>query len=102
MKPATVHATFKTLVGEITARTHLVINRVLSETYFSAIAYMTDVHVFGDWTVILSSRDDRIEWRHDGVIVGTPFDYELKTELRNQLLTAARVMLAWFHPNSNS
>jgi hypothetical protein len=98
MKPATVHATFKTPNGEITARAHWIIERRgdVPVARSSAIAHMTDVHVHGDWTVILASTDERIEWRHEGAIVGAPFDHQLPSELRTELLRTARVMLAWW------
>lgn len=98
MKPATVHAAFKTPHGEITARANWIVDRhgPLPAPRSSAIAYMTDTHIHGDWTVILSSTDSNIEWRHGGVIVGAPFEHELKPELRAELVRAARVMLAWW------
>lgn len=86
---AVIIATFKTPEGEITARVTRLPDGV------AAMAFMTDVHVHGDWTLIRSADDTGIEWRSNGMIVPTPTDDELSKNKKNALRNATRAMLAW-------
>lgn len=84
-----IFASFKTPEGEIEARVQRTPDGVV------ALAWMTDVHVHGNWTLIRDADDAGIEWRHDGVTVAPPTDDELSRNKKNALRSATRAMLAW-------
>lgn len=89
---AVIIATFKTPEGEITARCTRLPDGV------AAMAFMTDTHVHGDWTLIRDADGGSIEWRHGGMIVAPPTDDELSKNKKNALRNATRAMLAWVLP----
>ena len=85
-------ATFKTPEGEINAR----VQRTAEGAF--AIAWMTDTHVHGDWTLIRAADESSIEWRHNGVLSLPPTDDEFSKNKKNALRNATRAMLAWVTP----
>jgi len=87
-----IAATFKTPVGEIEARVQRKPDGVV------ALAWMTDTHVHGDWTLVREADDSGIEWRHSGLLVAPPSDVELPPDMKNALRNATRAMLAWVLP----
>ena len=86
-----VTATFKTPEGEIEARVQCPVEGEGAV----AIAWMTDVHMHGDWTLVRDADGWITEWRHGGLIVAAPTDSELSEEKKIALRSAARSMLAW-------
>jgi hypothetical protein len=85
-------ATFKTPDGEITARVQRKPDGVVS------LAWMTDTHVHGDWTLVRDGDGDGIEWMHGGLTVAPPSDDEISRNIKNALRNATRAMLAWVLP----
>ena len=85
-------AKFKTPDGEIDARVQRTCDGVV------ALAWMTDVHVHGDWTLVRDGDGDGIEWHHSGEMVKPPTDDELSRNIKNALRNATRAMLAWVTP----
>lgn len=86
-----ITATFKTPEGEIEARAQ---SQGEGEGAV-AIAWMTDVHVNGDWTLVRDADGFITEWRHGGLVVAAPTDSELSEEKKLALRRATRSMLAW-------
>ena len=86
-----VTATFKTSEGEVSAR----VQHPPNGEGAVAIAWMTDVHVHGDWTHVRDADGWITEWRHGGLVVAAPTDSQLSEEKRLALKSATRSMLAW-------
>lgn len=86
-----ITATFKTPEGEVEARVHYPPDGEGAV----AIAWMIDVHVHGDWTLVRDADGWITEWRHGGLVVAAPTDTELSEEKKLTLRSATRSMLAW-------
>ena len=87
-----ITATFKTPEGEIEARVQRTPEGAV------ALAWMTDTHVHGDWTLVRDADGSGIEWRHGGLLVAPPTDDDLAANKKNALRNATRAMLAWVTP----
>lgn len=85
---ALITATFKTPEGEIEARVQRTPEGAV------ALAWMTDTHVHGDWTLVRDADGSGIEW----LLVAPPTDDELAANKKNALRNATRAMLAWVTP----
>ena len=82
-------AKFKTPDGEVEARVQRTPDGAV------ALAWMTDTHVHGDWTLIRDADGFGVEWMHGGLTVVQPTDDELSHNKKNILRLATRAMLSW-------
>lgn len=89
---ALIVATFKTPDGEVEARVQRTPEGAV------ALAWMTDTHVHGDWTLVRDADGYGVEWKRGGVTVARPTDDELSPNKKNILRLATKAMLVWVTP----